>query len=203
MPQQATIIRVFVASPSDVQEESESVQTIVAAWNAVNSSSMNIILEAVLWETHSYPQQGRPQGILNEQLGECDLLIGIFWSKFGSSTGVADSGTLEEINEYIGKNKPVLLYFSDRTRVEGTYDLEQFAKVQAFREAWSSKGLYSAFASTNEFKEKLTRHLHQHVLAFDEAQIAKSRKLPPAVTQNQNSGANSINIQSGRDSNIN
>jgi len=56
----------------------------------------------------------RPQAILNKQLGEIsNILIGIFWTRLGTHTGQAESGTVEEIEEFMKAGKPVLLYFSN------------------------------------------------------------------------------------------
>ena len=44
----------------------------------------------------------------------CDILLGMFWTKLGTSTGVAESGTVEEIDQFVAAKKPALLYFSER-----------------------------------------------------------------------------------------
>ena len=38
----------------------------------------------------------------------------MFWTKLGTPTGVADSGTVEEIDQFVEANKPAMLYFSSR-----------------------------------------------------------------------------------------
>jgi hypothetical protein len=38
----------------------------------------------------------------------------MFWTKLGTDTGVADSGTVEEIDQFVSAGKPALLYFSSR-----------------------------------------------------------------------------------------
>jgi len=60
------------------------------------------MLHAVRWETHSYPATGeRPQGIINRQIVDSGhLLIGIFGNRVGTPTGEAQSGTIEEIEEF-------------------------------------------------------------------------------------------------------
>lgn len=52
------------------------------------------MLLPVKWETHAIPQSGiRPQEAINRQLvNQCDVLLGMFWTKLGTSTGVAESG---------------------------------------------------------------------------------------------------------------
>ncbi len=55
----------------------------------------------------------RPQGIINNQVvRNCDMLIGAFWTRLGSPTGVEESGTVEEIKWFLKQQKPVMLYYS-------------------------------------------------------------------------------------------
>src|SRR4051812_5989465 len=135
MPQQATIYRVLVASPSDCVYERKVVPEIIYAWNAAHSYYKDAILEPVLWETHARPEfGGRPQGLLNDQLvKKCDILIGTFWTRLGTSTGKAPSGTAEEIEEVRQAGRPVLLYFSMVPVVPDNLDLEQFEALKAYK----------------------------------------------------------------------
>ena len=69
MPYQATVYRVFIASPSDVTDEREIVTKVIDDWNAINSVKNSIVLLPIRWETHSYPQTGlHPQKIINKQI---------------------------------------------------------------------------------------------------------------------------------------
>jgi hypothetical protein len=45
---------------------------------------------------------------------DCDLVIAIFWTRLGTKTPRADSGTVEEISEHANAGKPALVYFSSR-----------------------------------------------------------------------------------------
>lgn len=89
--------RVLIASPSDLFEEREAATAAVNEWNAQYSAAEGIVLLPVRWETHATPTTGvRPQAALNKQLvADADILVGMFWTRLGTSTGVADSGTLE------------------------------------------------------------------------------------------------------------
>jgi hypothetical protein len=61
------------------------------------------VIQLVRWKTDSAPAAGeRQQAIINGQaLDTSDILVGIFWSRFGSPTGVAESGTEEEIHRSV------------------------------------------------------------------------------------------------------
>jgi hypothetical protein len=93
------------------------------------------------WETHARPESGvRPQGAINAQIVQsCDILIGMFRTKLGTDTGVAESGTVEEINQFVEQQKPALLYFSDRPTAPSAINLEQLRKLKDFKDATYSQ----------------------------------------------------------------
>src|ERR1700676_735052 len=108
--------RVLIASPSDMAKERKAATEAVNDWNAQHAVAESIVLLPVRWETHAMPKSDvRPQEAINCQLvRRCDILVGLFWTRFGSSTGVAESGTVEEIDQFVASGKPALLYFSNR-----------------------------------------------------------------------------------------
>jgi len=104
----AQVFKVFIASPSDVAKERNIIRTVLNRWNEINTEKHQIVLYPVGWETHSTPEIGdHPQKIINKRiLKDCDLLIGVFWTLFGTPTEEYDSGTEEEIEEHIKTGKP-------------------------------------------------------------------------------------------------
>ena len=121
----ATTYRVLIASPSDMTEEREAATMAINDWNVQHAAAEGIVLLPVKWETHARPESGvRPQGAINAQIVQtCDILIGMFWTKLGTDRGVAESGTVEEINQFVEQQKPALLYFSDRPTAPSGIDL--------------------------------------------------------------------------------
>jgi hypothetical protein len=126
MPFRSETYRVLIASPSDLAEERQAATEAVNEWNAQHAVAESAVLWPVRWETHAMPQSGiRPQEAVNRQLvSGCDMLVGMFWTKIGASTGVADSGTVEEIDQFVAAGKPALLYFSSRPIDLGWNDFE-------------------------------------------------------------------------------
>jgi len=165
MSYQANVYRVMLASPSDVEEERNIFPGILDNWNALHSHHEEAVILPVKWETHSTPEMGnRPQAIINKHLvNESDILIGIFWTKLGTPTGVADSGSVEEIEEFRSKGKPVLLYFSNAPVVANSINIEQYEALKAFRDKCFSEGIIETYDSVNEFRGKLLRHLLETV----------------------------------------
>ena len=106
----------MIGSPSDPGSEREAATQVINEWNVQHAEAEGVVLLPVKWETHATPTTGvRPQAAINEQLVDrCDIFIGMFWTRLGSKTGVAVSGTVEEIDRFVAAGRPTLLYFSNR-----------------------------------------------------------------------------------------
>lgn len=137
----------------------------IQEWNNLNAAERAVTLLPVRWETHSAPALGdRPQAIINRQIvDECDALIGVFWTRFGSPTGTADSGTLEEIERTVNAGKPAMLYFSSAPQIPDQIDPEQLQKLREFKKRIQNQGLIQAYSSLTDFKDLLVRHLEHQV----------------------------------------
>jgi len=166
MPQQGLIFRALIASPSDCVQERRIIPEVIRAWNAVHSIDKSAIVEPVLWETHSIPAFGdRPQELLNQQLVKsCDLVIGAFWTRLGTPTGKAESGTAEEIEQFRQEGKPVLLYFSSAPAVPESIDPDQYKTLFEYKKGLSASGLYSTYESLADFRDQLQRHFAAHMI---------------------------------------
>lgn len=151
----------MIASPGDVAEEREIIRTVIHDWNDVNATASKVVLSPVGWETHSSPELGnRPQELINTRLlKNCDLLVGVFWTRLGTPTGKAQSGTVEEIQEHVAAGKPAMIYFSSKPVAPQSIDSAQFAEVQAFKDKLKPLGLVEFFDNPQQFREKLTKQL--------------------------------------------
>ncbi len=94
------LLRLVVASPGDTQAERDLVPVIAEELNRGIARERNLRLEVTLWETagspgfHPLGPQGHVDPILD--IDGCDLLIGIFWKRFGTPVYDAQSGTEHE-----------------------------------------------------------------------------------------------------------
>jgi hypothetical protein len=166
MTYKATVLKVMIASPGDVKEERMLSRQVVYEWNAVHSEDRETVLLPIAWETNASPAMGaRAQEIINKQiLRDSDLLIAIFWTRLGTPTGMANSGTAEEIEEHLRVGKPAMLYFSTSPVKPDSVDERQYRALREFRDSMRDRGLVEEYESLNEFREKLTRHLAQTVI---------------------------------------
>lgn len=163
MPFNALVYRLFIATPSDVEDERKVIRDVVADWNASHASAMSLVLLPVGWETHSIPQMGkRPQEDINQRLlNDCDILIGVFWNRLGSDAGKGMTGTEEEIEEHLKAGKPALLYFSNKAGQPSKIDLTQLQGVREFKERIERerRGQFGTFNSSSDLRKKLTSAL--------------------------------------------
>ncbi|MCI0682291.1 MAG: DUF4062 domain-containing protein [Gemmataceae bacterium] len=188
MPYRAKVIKVMIASPSDVRAERQIVRHVIEEWNNTHSEDKNLVLMPVGWESHSAPAiGGRPQAIINKQvLADCDLLIAVFWTKVGTPTGKAVSGTVEEIEEHVKAKKPAMVYFSSVPVAPGLVDFDQMKALQEFKSKLRARGLYDEFESPEAFREKLTRQLAQTVIRHfvskkNGSHVADEPVIPPEL----------------------
>lgn len=184
MAYQATVYKVMIASPGDVASERSIVREVLTEWNIVNADSRKTILLPIGWETHASPTMGdRPQAIINKQiLKDCDLLVGVFWTRLGTPTGEYASGTVEEIEEHIKGGKPVMLYFSGAPVLPDSVDASQYAELKKFKEACKSRGIFETYADLNDFKTKFYRQLQ---LKLNNDDYFKHNTVSPADIQSE------------------
>lgn len=181
----ATVLRVFIGSPSDMPEERDVATAAINDWNALHSAADGVVLLPIKWETHARPQSGtRPQQAINiELVASCDILIGMFWTKLGTSTGVAESGTVEEIDQFVEQSKPAMLYFSNRPIDPRQIDLKQQKKLRAFKADTYRTALVGAFSNVDQLRELLLRDLTGQVRTMPlrpkarQSQLEKSRQV--------------------------
>jgi hypothetical protein len=159
------VYRILIASPSDVDAERECAVRVIQEWNDLNSYSRKVALLPLRWETHTAPELGRrPQEVINRAIVDnCDLLVGIFWTRIGSPTGSSESGTLEEI-ERVGKlGKPIMLYFSNAPIGPDKIETDQIMKLRVWREKTYPNGLVEKYSEVLEFRDKFVRQLEMKV----------------------------------------
>jgi hypothetical protein len=157
----ANVLPIMIASPGDMLDARRIVRDLIHEWNYVHSLPNNVVLMPVGWETHTSPELGgRPQEIINERvLKDCDLLIGLFWTRLGTPTGKAASGSVEEIERHLAAGKPAMVYFSSAPVAPDSLNPDQYAALQKFKQWCQSKGPIEEFENLPDLSAKFTRQL--------------------------------------------
>jgi hypothetical protein len=169
VPRKVRIVRVFVASPTDVQRERDSLLGVVNELNRTLDALLPraaIRLELVRWETDSFPDAGRPQAVINTQIKPYDIFIGILWKRLGTPTGKAESGTEEEFqiafDSWNKHGKPRILFYFNRAPVappRSGEDMDQLKKVVEFRQGLDGKVLVGEYDGDGLFTDTVRPHL--------------------------------------------
>lgn len=185
MARSAVVFDILIASPSDLGEERMVLREAILEWNATHGKSRSCMLEPVMWETHSRPELGdRPQAILNRQIADaCDAVLGAFWTRLGTPTGEAASGTVEELERHRELGNPVMLYFSSQPIRPAEVDPDQLAALREFKERCRGNGLLDEYGSAQELSKKLARGIPSLVdalLAKHPLRPGRSMEVVPA-----------------------
>lgn len=167
-----TVLRVLIASPSDLDEERATVREVISELNNTWAKTIGIRLEAMGWESHATPGFGEDaQDVINQSFDDdYDIFIGMIWTRFGTPTHRAPSGTAEEFDRAYARFREqsdslrIMFYFKEAPVAPSLIDAKQLEAIQAFRRKLGEKGgLYSTFTDEKEFASLLRMHLSRQV----------------------------------------
>ena len=179
-------IRVFISSPSDVGEERKAALNVIEELNRTFCPSLEIALYPLTWEKNIYPSVGEyPQDVINKQIGDYDIFVGIMANRFGTKTNSAGSGTEEEFNiAYDNREKTQIMFFFKKELIDpDSADFEQINKVQEFKKRLFDKGvLFKQFSEDFEriFRESLTSYLSNQ---YTNNEVTETQNIPNRIEQ--------------------
>lgn len=163
------LIKVFLASPTDVAREGELVRETLDSINRTFGEKEGVRFEVKNWKTDSYPAYGSDgQNLLNDQIADMsqyDLFVGIMWNRFGSPTPRAGSGTEEEflraVASFEANGNPQIMFYFNQAPFNPTSvnDAEQKMKVLEFKGKVQGKALTHDYASANDFQRDFRNHI--------------------------------------------
>lgn len=185
MNHDSKIIKVTLCGPGDVEKEIKIAREVIDNWNQTNWESTGWGLKTQFWNTDAIPtMEERGQAAINHQLIDgSDIIVAIFWSRLGTPTDMAESGTAEEITRAMAREIRVLAYFSNLEAPGTRQDHSQSEKLAAFRAKLMNAGLPSAFKSRKEFRDLFTSHLDGAVRKLLLESSKKKEKKPKKTAQ--------------------
>lgn len=182
------IIRAFLASPGDLQEEREAIRDVVAEFNESWANELGYQVELIGWE-ETVAGFGRPQHLINKDLDRCDLFLGMIWKRWGTPPdhgGEFSSGFEEEYARSMKRceetGRPEISLFFKQIPEEFMVDPgEDLKKVLEFRNQVtdSKRILFQNFSTTREI-ETLARKC---VTAYVNSARAEDESSGPEVLQ--------------------
>jgi hypothetical protein len=171
------LCRIVVASPGDVQAERDTLPAVLAELNRGFAATQGLRLELGRWETDAYPgfHPEGPQGLIDPvlRIEDCDVLLGIFWKRFGTPTQEAGSGTEHEfLRAYAAwqqHGRPqIMVYFNQRAATpRSSIEADQWRQVLAFHERFPKEGLWWLYRGKAQFEKLVRNHLTQFLRQRD------------------------------------
>ena len=169
---QPRILRIVVASPGDVQPERELLPSVIEEVNRyIADRGLYLVLSR--WETDTHPgfHPEGPQGLIDPilKITDCDLLIGIFWKRFGTPTTDGKTGTEHEFNlayeAWQEKRSPqIFVYFNQKPYApKSKAEAEQWGQVLEFKEKFPKEGLWWPYEGEAQFEKLVRNHLMSHI----------------------------------------
>jgi len=183
-------LRIVVASPSDVPAERAALDPVIEELNRGVARDRNIHLTLSRWETDTYPgfHPDGPQGLIDPilKVDECDVLIGIFWKRFGTPTKDAGSGTEHEFQTAYAAwkktSKPhVMVYFNQSPYTpKSRAETDQWGAVLDFQERFPKEGLWWPYTEAEQFKNLVRQHLSNYLQ--NKFPIGNQKELGPSAS---------------------
>jgi len=103
--------------------------------------------------------------VINEQIAGYDIFVGIMWRRFGTPTGIAESGSEEEYRIAYqawerNKSMPLMFYFCQKPFMPRSIDeVDQMRKVLQFRTELERKALVWEYDAPEMFADAIRKHL--------------------------------------------
>ncbi len=194
MKNKLKIIKVTLCGPSDVSEEIKIASEVIHEWNQTQWETTGYGLKTQHWNTDAIPTMAeRGQAAINHQLiDDSGIVVAIFWTRMGTPTGLAASGTEEEITRAIHREIPVMVYFSNLEAPGHHEDKTQAEKLAAFRTRTMNSGLPFTFSSKRQFRKMFEDHLKAAILKIinDTKKKAKPQKSQKTIVQKATGNSN-------------
>ena len=159
------IIRAFLASPGDLQDERKAIRYVVDEFNESWANELGYQVELIGWE-ETVAGYGRPQHLINQDLDRCDLFLGMIWKRWGTPPdhdGQFTSGFEEEFELSMARceetgSPEISLFFKEIPDEFALDPGDDLKKVLEFRKKTiaGKKILFQNFSTVRDI-EKLTR----------------------------------------------
>ena len=182
------IIKVFLGSPGDLEDERKAAKVIVDEENANHANSLGYHIDLVGWED-TVSQRRRAQDAINGDLVQCEYFVGLMWKKWGTPPGpeghIYTSGFEEEyrlsVERHKESGKPEISLLFKNIPEDDLSDVgKQLARVLEFQKEINEekKQYYQKFQDLRDFEHRF-RAIIAKFLREQQLEDSKSEILGP------------------------
>ncbi|HEY7319708.1 MAG TPA: TIR domain-containing protein [Candidatus Binatia bacterium] len=164
-------IRVFVSSPNDVKAERDLLDGVVDEINRTMGDAGSFVLQLFKWERNVIPQIDQtPQGVIDNQMPDCDVYLGILRTRFGTPTGNYGSGTEQEfraaLERFNSQGKPWIsfYFYNGPVELKTREEREQYDKVCEFRDELERKGVVGRYKRTRGSRDAFVEQVRSNLI---------------------------------------
>jgi tetratricopeptide (TPR) repeat protein len=181
MPKSITQYRVFIATPSGLDDERKAFQKALKGYSDSEADPRMVAFHPVGWED-TLPGVGRPQEQINEDLKQCDYAVFVWHDRWGSPTcnGIM-VGTEEEwhLAEELYKSlqvRNILVFFKNVDERQLRDPGEQLKQVLAHKKRIEEEKryLFKSYDKPDEFCDELRKLLARWLLDHEKGADANT-----------------------------
>jgi ubiquinone/menaquinone biosynthesis C-methylase UbiE len=188
MSQNIRLLKIFVSSPGDVSEERKILDEVIHRVNSTDGTELGLRLDLFRWEEDVASHLGHsPQDVVDQQMPDFDIYLGILGARFGTPTDKFGSGTEAEFHSALQRYKHsqrtpwIMFFFKDSPiRLENQEVYEQYGRVLAFRKKLESLGIICKYSQLRGREDGFFERV-EHQLRLVVKKLAPPAKRQPSV----------------------
>src|SRR5487761_529498 len=168
------VLTVFIASPSDLAAERKRTSEVVTEMNGA-LKKIDWAIDLLGWED-TLPGFGRPQALINRDVGRCDLFIGMLWRRWGTppaqnstfSSGFEEEFSIAKTRREQTPSPEIWMFFKAVEAAQAADPGAQLQHVIDFRESLIANKtvFFKEFEGIDAWEKMLREYLLKHVLGI-------------------------------------
>jgi AAA domain-containing protein len=165
-------VQLVVAATHETAAECKRIAEIVDELNRGLAGRRGIRFALAYWWTDEHDEFSlEGTRTASPKITDCDILLGVFWRRFGRTVETGVSSTEREISAAYaawkqGGKPQLFMYFSERPQTTPTQeDSEQFRRIQRFQKNFAREEFWEPYTDEEDLVKKLRGWLMHHALA--------------------------------------
>ncbi|MCD4779927.1 MAG: hypothetical protein K8S27_05180 [Candidatus Omnitrophica bacterium] len=199
MPDQKEKLKIVIFAPTEVQKERDALLGVIAELNRAWAQKFGVYLECINRDSllgRKVTKLRIKTAKVLDQAEECDIYIGVLWTRFSLPALGAGLGSKEEFERVIHKLKSrskknkFILYLKDYPLPPSKIDLEQLSSINQLKHLIkNSRGVVCPYYDRDEFVLKVKKYLFQRLQALRRLRLEKKKSLSVSAGLNENDEA--------------